>query len=161
MRSALERNPRKTSFEGNGSQNLRCVLCYPLFKKKLISYGNWLYNKSTSDNNAFVRQCKLQAQHQKSAWSFKIYTLDRRQRGEVCCGGFFVLTEQMLSLVIERSWGQCVSCAFQHWFPVDFVCDRIWPLKHFREFFDLFWSKKFLIAAKWPFNKKFSFSSLE
>ena len=31
--------------------------------------------------------------------------------------------------------------------PVVFVFDRIWPLKHFREFFDLFWSIKLYIAA--------------
>ena len=80
--------------------------------------------------------------------------------GGVCCGAFLFLTEQMASLLIERSWGRCVSCAFQHWFPVVFVSDRIWPLKHFREFFDLFWSIKLFIAAKWSFNKEFSFSSL-
>ena len=115
--------------------------------------GNWLYNKSASDNNAFVRQSKppwsIRAQHKKSAWSFKTWTLKIRVEyaEEDSC---FWLSKW--SLPIERSWGRCVSCAFQHWFPVVFVSDRIWPLKHFREFFDLFWSIKLFIAAKWPFK---------
>ena len=33
--------------------------------------------------------------------------------GGVYCGGFLFLTEQIVSLLIERSRGQCVSCAFQ------------------------------------------------
>ena len=67
----------------------------------------------------------------------------------------------MVSLLIERARGWCVSCAFQHWYTAVFVSDRIWPIKHFREFFDPFWSIKLFIAAKWRFNEEFSFSSLK
>ena len=35
-------------FEGNRSQNLRHIFCYPLFRKKRISF--WQYNKSASDS---------------------------------------------------------------------------------------------------------------
>ena len=82
-----------------------------------------------------------------------IWNLNLRSTGGVCCGGFLFLTEQMLSLPIERSWGRCVSCAFHQ---IDYLQDL-----SLAEFFDLFWSIKLFIAPKWPFHREFSFSNLE
>ena len=104
-------------------------------------------------------QTALIHQHKKSAWSCKTWTLEIRVEYAVEQNSFWL--SMLVSLLVERSWGWCVSCAFQHWFPVVFVSDRIWFLKHFREFFDLFWSIKLFIATKWRFNEEFNFSSLE
>ena len=52
-----------------------------------------------------------------------IWNLNLRSTGGVCCGGFLFLTEQMLSLPIERSWGRCVSCAFQQ---IDYLQVCLW-----------------------------------
>ena len=153
-------NPRKTFFEGTRSQNWR----HALFEKKLVFLEQEIgyITKAHQTITPFVTQCKppwsIRAQHKKSSWSYKTWTLEIRVEYAVQDSCVWL---SKWSLPIERSWGRCVSCAFQHWFPVVFVSDIIWPLKHFREFFDLFWSIKLFIAAKWPFYKEFSFSSLE
>ena len=109
-------NPRKTFFEGTRSQNWR----HALFEKKLVFLEQEIgyITKAHQTITPFVTQCKppwsIRAQHKKSSWSYKTWTLEIRVEYAVQDSCVWL---SKWSLPIERSWGRCVSRAFS----IDFL----------------------------------------
>ena len=117
IRLEVEQTPRKIFLEENRSQNLRHVLCYFLTRKglKLISF----YDRKLALQQKPIRQYYLLSRSANSLIHQSTTSKERliikswylRKTDGLYCGGFFVLTEQMFFLPIERSWGRCVSRA--------------------------------------------------